>query len=146
MKTKFNKGDVIGHLTIGEGVKETEHYEFAAWYRDHALTPGVYPVVIVDVGYESYFDEAKIPRDDPRRYSYTAIAVIPSVITGANLGTYFGGVPVGKDTAGEREIGRASEFRMASSWKVIHGGKYGEPFGFLNIPGVSFELADEVTA
>lgn len=105
MLTREHHGRVVGHITIPPGVIKRELYECAAWFRDHALTPGTYPVVLnirhlntfngertVEVGWDCYL---------------TALNV-PSTIVAAYLGSLFGGVPIGPDRTGPREIGQPS--------------------------------------
>lgn len=87
----------IGTLTIGANVTEQEHYEFAAWFRNHELQPGTYPVWA-------------------SKQDHCAYAQIPSTITSAYLGSQFGGVAYGQDTAGKAEIGKSTNYHL-SLWR-----------------------------
>jgi hypothetical protein len=81
-------------------VVKRETYEFAAWFRDHELKPGTYPVK-----YETY-----------NGYPYHYLRVeVPSTIKNACLVSCFGGVQYGPDTAGQREIGKDSTYTMGKS-------------------------------
>lgn len=94
------KGTLLGHVTVDDSAKiERQSFEVAAWFRDHKLTPGTYPVYsggLGDYGVPIYYAE------------------IPSTITAACLVSLFGGVSYGPDTAGQREVGTASSRTMGN--------------------------------
>lgn len=105
MLTREDHGRVVGHITIPAGVIKRELYECAAWYRDHALTPGTYPVTLNIRSRGTWTGERWIEFE---RDCYLTALDVPSTIVGAYLGSLFGGVPIGPDRTGPREIGQPS--------------------------------------
>jgi len=81
---------VLGSLKVLEGAIEREHFECAAWFRDHKLDPGEYPICEFKSRYGGSYHGA----------------YVPSVVVDAFLGSLFGGVHYGPDRSGPREIGR----------------------------------------
>lgn len=105
MLTREHHGRVVGHVTIPPGVVKREHYECAAWFRDHALTPGTYPVTLRIDKLHTWNGERTI---ELAQDCYLTALDVPSTIVAAYLGSLFGGVPIGPDRTGPREIGRES--------------------------------------
>lgn len=106
---------VVGTILIEPGRRETEHFEYAAWYREHEFKPGLYPVTLhirrtwnSDTK-QDCAEDCTLVADD-----------VPTTIVAAYLGTHFGGVSIGPDKAGPREIGRASSkhLRLAYGYKL----------------------------
>jgi len=94
-----NKPVQVGWFTITEPMVRRQLYEYAAWFRDHELQPGRYPVMAARVmGCAAKHGELQL-----------AIKV-PSKIIDACLISGFGGVNYGPDTAGKAEIGREAEY------------------------------------
>lgn len=90
-------GEIVGHIVVTEPVVKRESFEVAAWFRDHELKPGTYPVK-----YETY-----------NGYPHHFLRVeVPSTIKKACLISLFGGVGYGPDTAGQRAIGQESTYTM----------------------------------
>lgn len=56
---------VIGYVAVNEPFDQTEHFETAAWYQDHTVTPGVYPVLA------NFRDGGDSPDDAYVRYDTT---------------------------------------------------------------------------
>ena len=79
-----------------------ESYETAAWYRDHLVTPGDYLVWAKSNGHGQLM----------------FCAEVDTKITAAYLGSMYGGVAVGPDATGPREIGKLCKYRIVSgaSW------------------------------
>ena len=92
--TEADIGRVVGHLTVGAdhpAIEET--FETAAWYRMHKPAPGVYPITLTRYAHGGF----------------TLLACdVPCIVTDAYLGTLWGGVAIGADKAGPREIGKAT--------------------------------------
>lgn len=81
---------LAGTLRVKAAFMIRETYEVAAWFRDHAVYPGEYPVY------------AK-PNEQGQLTHYVSLH---TVITDACLQSLFGGIGYGADNAGEREIGK----------------------------------------
>lgn len=101
--TEADIGRVVGHLTVGEDHKPLEEtFETAAWYRMHKPTPGVYPITL-------------------ERYAHGGFSLnardVPCTVTAAYLGTLWGGVAIGADTTGPREIGKATTRTIPCGFK-----------------------------
>ena len=91
--TPAQKNQVVGHIHLIRDLHEDDTFECAAWYRTHELPAGTYPVTLIEYPYGGW---------------KLILADVPTVITAAYFGTLFGGVAVGKDQTGPREIGRQS--------------------------------------
>lgn len=89
---------LVGKLLVAESVTMRESYETAAWFRDHKVFPGEYAVYAKPNGHGQLF------------YA----AVLSTQITDAYLGSMYGGVAIGQDTASPKEIGRASSYTVVS--------------------------------
>ena len=129
------RGQIVGFITIKPGTIEHESFEFAAWFRDHELRPGVYPVVLD-------FDEQWVgyrPECTPYRCNFRLSARVPSVIKDACLVSSFGGMQYGPDSAGQREIGTESEYHV----RVGYGHKIDDViagYNFVATPEPSHEV------
>lgn len=88
----YGGGKLIGEIVVKEGATYTQTFETAAWFRKYALIPGTYPVY-------------RFERDRDVMF----LANVPGTCTDAYLGTLWGGVAVGKDTSGPREIGKVDD-------------------------------------
>ena len=84
---------IIGTVTVPEGYTARQNYEYAAWFRQHKLDAGTYPVLALAEPRSTYEEGA-------------AWAEVPSTITAACLQSGFGGVGYGPDNAGKSEIGK----------------------------------------
>lgn len=94
------EGTLLGHVTIDDTAQIVrESMQVAAWFRDHKLTPGTYPV------YAGKMGQYGIP---------TYYADIPTTIVDACIVSLYGGVAYGPDTSGQREIGTASTRRVGN--------------------------------
>jgi hypothetical protein len=89
----------VGWLTISTPFVRRELYEFAAWFRDHQLQPGRYPVMA-----------ARYSGIGPKSGEIQLAASVPSKIVDACFTSGFGGVLYGPDTAGPREVGTESSY------------------------------------
>lgn len=105
----------VGWLKVEPGVKVRQYYEVAAWFSVHALTPGIYKIC-----------EYQPPYAGSRPVFGVYVA---STITDACKASLFGGVSYGPDTAGQSEIGTASE-------KFLHV----DPTAFDDVPAFKLDL------
>lgn len=87
----------IGTVTVREPRKETIHSEYAAWWTDVELVPGVYPVTINDRG--------------------DLTARIPAIIVHEENASHFGGVAVGGST--QRRTGQQTDWFWRSAAYVV---------------------------
>lgn len=107
MLTREHHGRVVGHITLGQGLVKRQLFECAAWYRDHEFTPGTYPVTLNISKLHTWNGERTILFE---RDCYLTALDVPTTIVAAYLGTLFGGVAVGPDRTGPREIGQPSSY------------------------------------
>lgn len=105
MLNREHHKQVVGYLTIPAGIVKRESFECAAWYRDHALVPGVYPVTLNISKLWDWNGERTVLFE---RDCYLTALDVPSTVVAAYLGTLWGGMPIGPDKAGPREVGTAS--------------------------------------
>jgi hypothetical protein len=103
---RFDSARVVGTLTVQE-VTLRQHYETAAWFRDHKVKPGEYPVF------------AK-PNGSYNQLMYGV--VLDTVITAACFQSLFGGVGYGEDKAGQREVGKESTYTIVEGESYQQGG------------------------
>lgn len=87
----------VAMLIVEEPSEHDQSYETAAWYRRHQLKPGSYPVI---VGYA-------YSQNNCERHLRVKV---DSTITAAYLGTLYGGVAIGTDTAGAAEVGKDDSY------------------------------------
>ena len=112
-------GAIVGTFQIEPGTRRTEHYECAAWFREHEFKPGLYEVRLAVRLLSEVVDMDPYTVEECAR-DCTLVVTAPTVIVDAYLGTLFGGVAVGKDQTGPREIGRESSHRLvlAHGWTL----------------------------
>lgn len=89
---RVDNGIVIGYVAVEESFNQTEHFETAAWYQDHTVTPGVYPVV-ARFGYGD-----TRPSDVSVRYD--------TVKGRSNFQSLAGGVAIGEGYDNESTVGQ----------------------------------------
>jgi hypothetical protein len=90
---------LVGRLRLTAPFVRRELYECAAWFRDHQLQPGLYPVIA-----------ARIRGIGPKNGDMQLACRVPTTIVAAYFGTLWGGVAIGPDQSGPREVGKASEY------------------------------------
>lgn len=120
---------LLGHLIIPATFKHRELFEFAAWFRDHEITPGSYPVYLQRMG--SY----GVP---------VYLVEVPTTVVDANFRSHFGGVGYGEDTAGQKEIGTASTMRFGNGSYDFKPEK--APFWWMEGKATFTPVAGEVAA
>lgn len=99
--------EVIGVLVIGEDCVRRETYECAAWFTDHILTPGEYPVTVQFLG--------SVP--------HHAVARVPSVVQKDYFQALYCGMPVGKPYDYLQNAGKPSTWRFWSYRYLLTGGE-----------------------
>lgn len=108
---KFEEHQVVGTLTVPNNVTLHQSYETAAWFRDHKVKPGVYPVFAKPNGHY-----------DQLMYG----VILDTVITAACFQSLFGGVGYGEDRAGKSELGKDSTYTIVEGDLMQQGSI--EPF------------------
>jgi hypothetical protein len=108
----FPRPSQVGVLVVTQPFKVMEHFEFAAWYREHEVQPGRYPIIV-----GSYLSWEKECR---------ATAKVKTKVTAACLQSHFGGVGYGQDTAGKREVGREYEHTIGVAYALWIDADHGD--------------------
>lgn len=137
-------GSVVGTITITAVVTEDEHYECAAWYRRHEFVPGTYEITLVEKSRSS--PVSSDPRVPWQKYvdHYQLVAKdVPTKIVEAYFGTLYGGVAIGTDRAGPREVGKDAtrNLNLGFSYKL----ETLDAYSFWTKQGVTIQF-NEVTA
>ncbi len=89
--SRLEDGTLIAR--VQEGETKREHYEFAAWYTDHQLEAGDYPIETGRASWGNYY-----------------ICYVPSTIIKEENGSYFGGVRIGDSSTSN--IGKESSYKF----------------------------------
>jgi hypothetical protein len=91
----------VGWLIVHAPFVRRQLFEFAAWFRDHQLQPGRYPVIAARThGVGAMNGDIELG------------AEVPTKIVDACFTSGFGGVLYGPDTSGPREIGTDSSYTL----------------------------------
>jgi hypothetical protein len=80
----------IGVLKVTVPFTQMQNYETAAWYTEHEIQPGTYPVY-----YSASGGRAGL------------LVKLNTKVKSCYLGTLYGGVAVGKDTYGQSRVGKS---------------------------------------
>ena len=112
MSTKYQ----IGTLDIAKEFTQMQQYETAAWYTEHEVQVGTYPVYYVISGGRAGL-----------------IVTLKTKVKSCYLGTLYGGVSVGEDTYGKSQVGKDSTlsqscgfYSYSSDKTLVPFAKYGE--------------------
>jgi hypothetical protein len=101
----------IGTLVITKEFTQMQHYETAAWYTEHEVQVGTYPVYYVISGGRAGL-----------------IVKLKTKVKSCYLGTLYGGVSVGEDTYGKSQVGKDSTLSQSCGFYSYSSDKTLVPF------------------
>ena len=101
----------IGTLTVTSPFTQMQSYETAAWYTEHEVQVGTYPVYYVI--------------SDGRA---GVVVTLKTKVKSCYLGTLYGGVSVGKDTYGQSCVGKSDTLTQSCGFYSYSSDKTLVPF------------------